>query len=484
MMEKLLLKFSSKKNKGRYLEPTTVYEICQWTSGKLVTDVWQTLVSGVSTDTRTITPGDLFVPIKGENFDGHNFISEAITKGAFGVLVAEGNAIPQIPDKKYFVIQVPDTKRALGDLAKTYRARFSIPVIAITGSNGKTTVKEMIASILSQRYCVLKNKGNLNNEIGLPLTLFQLGKRHQVAIIELAMSALGEIHRLAEISQPSIGVVTNVAEAHLEFFSSLDEIAIAKAELVESLKKENTIVLNADDARVARFAKLTKAKVTSFGIQKKADFQATNISFNQEKLRVEFQLITPQKSTNVFIPIIGLHHVYNALAAAATVWCLLPDLDLIAQGLENVKLPQMRMELIKIGGITLINDAYNANPKSMNAALQTLAQMKSSGRKIAVLGTMRELGEISVPAHQQIGTTVASLNLDYLITVGELGHHVAFGAKQAGMKPEQVYEYESNQDAAKFLSSLVQPEDLILIKASRKIKFEEIVSYLRTPCLN
>ena len=466
------------------MEPVTVNEVCEWTKGKLIVNTWEFQVTGVSTDTRTIKLGDLFVPIKGENFDGHNFLADAINKGAVGVLIAEGEQPPQVRAKKYFVIQVPDTKRALGDLAKSYRSRFNLPVIAITGSNGKTTVKEMIASVLSQRYTVLKNEGNLNNEIGLPLTLFQLEKKHQVVVIELGMSALGEIRRLTEIAQPSIGIVTNVAEAHLEFFKSIDEIALAKAELAESLNEKHTIVLNADDKRVARFAKMTKARIITFGIQGKADFQADSISFNQEKLGLEFNLITPKGGKTVFIPIIGTHHVYNALAAAAAVWSLAPDLEFITQGLVKVQLPKMRMELVKVGGITIINDAYNANPKSMSAALQTLMQMKTAGRRIAVLGTMRELGEISISAHQQIGTMVASLNLDYLITVGELGHHIARGAKQAGMKSSQVYEFESNQDAAQLLSALVRSGDLILITASRKIKLAEIVSYLQTMCVN
>jgi UDP-N-acetylmuramoyl-tripeptide--D-alanyl-D-alanine ligase len=466
------------------LERISVNDIWQWVKGKLILNTWETQVSGISTDTRTINPGDLFIPIKGENYDGHNYLTDAIGKGASGVLINQDYPNPQVRDKNYFIIRVSDTKRALGDLAKSYRSLFNLPVIAITGSNGKTTVKEMIASILNQRYCVLKNVGNLNNEIGLPLTLFQLEKKHEVAVIELGMSALGEIRRLTKISQPSIGVVTNVAEAHLEFFKSIDEIALAKAELVQSLNKNHTVVLNADDDRVASFASMTDAKVITFGIQQQADFQATTISFNQERLGLEFELITPKTSAKVFIPIIGMHQVYNALAAAAAVWNLVPDIELITQGLMEVKPPKMRMELIKLGGITIINDTYNANPNSMNAALQTLAQMKTVGRKIAVLGTMRELGEISVSAHQQIGITVASLNLDYLITVGELGHQIAVSAKQAGMKTAQVYESETTQETAKLLSTLIHSGDLILIKASRKIKLEEIVFDLQTMWVN
>jgi UDP-N-acetylmuramoyl-tripeptide--D-alanyl-D-alanine ligase len=461
------------------LEPVSVGTIVQWTQGKLISDTWQSSVKGVSTDTRTIKSGDLFVPIKGENFDGHNFLNDAIQKGAAGVFIETGRVAPQLPNEQYFVIQVKDAKRAIGDFAKAYRARFNIPVIAITGSNGKTTVKEMVASILCQRYTVLKNEGNLNNDIGLPLTLFRLGKEHQVAVIELGMNALGEIRRLTEISQPSIGVVTNVAEAHLEFFKSLDEIATAKAELVESLSEKHIVVLNADDFRVAPLAKLTKAKVITFGIENKADFQATAVSFNQEKLGIEFQLITPQGKKSVFIPIIGTHHVYNALAASATAWNLIPDLELIAQGLENTKPAKMRMELVEINGIKVINDAYNSNPKSMQAALQTLAEFKTIGRKIAVLGTMRELGEIAIAAHQQIGTMVASLNLDFLVTVGELGHQIASGAKRAGMNPANVREFESNQAIAEFLVGIIKPGDLILIKASRKIKLDGLVSDLQ-----
>ncbi|MCX7919103.1 MAG: UDP-N-acetylmuramoyl-tripeptide--D-alanyl-D-alanine ligase [bacterium] len=457
------------------MESITVTQIVQWTQGKLIHDTWGLPVTNISTDTRTLTIGDLFVPIKGEHFDGHNFLEEAIRKGAAGILIAEGNPLPHIQWQNHFVIQVKDTKRALGDLAKHYRAQFDIPVIAITGSNGKTTVKEMVAQILNQRFSVLKNEGNLNNEIGLPLTLFQLGTKHRVAVIELGMSALGEIKRLAEISQPSIGVVTNVAEAHLEFFKSVDEIAMAKSELVTSLNENHTAVLNIDDERVARFKELTKAKILTFGIQNRADFRATEIRFNQEKMRIEFQLLSPQGYHQVCMPILGQHNVYNALASTAAVWSLMPDIELIAAGLATIKPAKMRMELIELNGIIIINDAYNANPKSMHSALETIANLKVTGRKIAVLGTMRELGQIEVSAHQQVGIKVANLNLDYLITVGELARQIADGAKQAGMAPERIFELDSNQQAVEVLSGLIHSGDLVLVKASRKLKFEEIV---------
>ncbi len=438
-----------------------------------------TMISGISTDSRKINAGEFFVPIKGENFDGHDFIQNALDRGAVGSFVESGKAEKVKNQNKAAIIEVENAKYAMGELAKYYRQRFHLPVIAITGSNGKTSTKEMTASILGTKYNVLKSEGSFNNDIGLPLTLFKLNKGHQATVLEMGMNNYGEIRRMVSIIPPDIGVVTNVAEAHIEFFGSLENIAKAKYELVESMTDMNTAVLNADDSRVREFAHRTKAKPVFFGLKSsRADFSASDIQFVTNPYGLEFTLTTPKGKEKVHLPVLGEHQISNALASVAAVWQIDQDITMIKEGLKKVKLEKMRMQIISIGGVMVINDAYNANPKSMCAALDTLQKLPSKGKKIAVLADMLELGESSIRMHRNIGKIAADCGLSHLITIGNMAKYIAQEAKQNGFNSKNIYACDENNEVQDILNKVIQSGDLVLFKGSRKMKLETIVESL------
>lgn len=463
----------------RKLEPLRISEICEATKGKLMSGNLNTMVSGISTDSRKINAGEFFVPIKGENFDGHDFIQSAVDRGAAGLFV-ESTKVEKIKSQnKAAVIEVENAKYAMGELARYYRKRFHLPVIAITGSNGKTSTKEMTASILGAKYNVLKSEGSFNNDIGLPLTLFQLNKKHQMAVLEMGMNNYGEIRRMVSIIPPNIGVVTNVTETHIEFFGSLHNIAKAKFELLESMTEKNTAVLNADDSRVSEFASETKAKAVFFGMKStKADFSASNIQFITDPYGLEFILTTPKGNEKIYLPVLGEHQVSNALASVAAAWQIDPDIEMIKEGLKNTKLAKMRMQIIPTNGFTIINDAYNASPKSMSAALDTLKKLPCKGKKIAVLADMLELGEFSTKMHQDIGKIAADCGLSHLITIGNMAKYIAQEAIQNGLAVKNVFICNKNKEAVDILNKVIQPGDLILLKGSRKMKLETIAEAL------
>jgi UDP-N-acetylmuramoyl-tripeptide--D-alanyl-D-alanine ligase len=385
----------------------------------------------VSIDSRTIKPGELFIPLKGPNFDGRKFISEAIKKGAS-------------------VLDVKDGLEALQTLATHHRNKFNIPVIGVTGSVGKTTTKDMIASILSCEMTVLKNEENYNNEIGVPLTLLKLTKKHKAAVIEMGMQKLGEIAELAGIARPNIAVITNIGEAHLEHLKTKKNVAKAKAEIFKYLGKKDWAVINQDDEffeHLKNLATRYSLLVTTFGILEKAD-------------------ITPKELEGIELPIPGEHNIYNALAAIAVVKILKIKKESIKKGLEIFHPSSKRMEVINLKDKTkIINDTYNANPQSMRAALGTIAGMP--GRKIAVLGDMLELGAASRRAHQKIFRLAKELKIDYVFTFGTLWPGSA--------KPEK-----DKKKLIKYLKKFIRPHDIILVKGSRGMKMEEVAEALRS----
>jgi UDP-N-acetylmuramoyl-tripeptide--D-alanyl-D-alanine ligase len=381
----------------------------------------------ISIDTRTIKAGDLFIPIKGPNFDGNDFIPEAIKKGAT-------------------VLEVKDGVKALQIIAADHRNQFNIPIIGVTGSVGKTTTKDMIASILSQEKPILKNEENFNNEIGVPLTLLKLSKKHKAAVIEMAMQGLGEIALLAKIVRPKIAVITNIGEAHLAFLKNKKNIAKAKSEIFKYLTKKDCAVINADDEYFEDLKSKVKkrgAKVITFGITEKADVTAKDL-----------------KGIKLLIP--GEHIIYDALAAIAAAKILKIKKKSIKKGLENVVLSDKRMDIInRKDGVKIINDTYNANPQSMTAALKVLTCLK--GRKIAVLGDMFELGKSAKRSHQKIGKLAKDLGVDILFSVGKLSKE---------MKAN--FHYSNNRLAISKLKKIIKPGDRILVKGSRGMKMEEI----------
>jgi UDP-N-acetylmuramoyl-tripeptide--D-alanyl-D-alanine ligase len=432
-------------------------------------------VKGVSIDSRTIREGELFVAIKGDRFDGHDFVPEVMKRGAWGSLVARTvleNRSSLLGGLKN-VLPVEDTLTALQEMAYWHRRQFAIPVVGITGSNGKTTTKEMLAGILQQQGPVLKNEGNLNNHIGVPLTLLRLNASHTAAVVEMGMSAAGEIDLLARFVGPDVAVITNIGPAHLEFLRSLDLVAQAKGELFSHLKPEGTAVLNADDRYFDELKRKFSGRVLSFGMDRMSDMRASHI--RQEKGFTDFTIRSDGSSTNVRLRAVGRHNIYNALAAAAAALAVGMSLDVVKNGLESFLPSAMRSELRQVQGRTVLADCYNANPASMDAALATLISLKSGGRAIAVLGDMLELGTVTVDAHRAIGETVARLGVDLVITLGQLAKHVGEGAIDAGMPKDRVLEAGSQAEAAALLKKLSRPGDTVLIKGSRGMKMEKIL---------
>jgi UDP-N-acetylmuramoyl-tripeptide--D-alanyl-D-alanine ligase len=389
-------------------------------------------IRGISTDSRAIQPQELFIPLRGKKHDGRKFTKEALKKGAF-------------------VLECQDGLTALQDLAAYHRSKFKFPVIGVTGSVGKTTTKDMIASILSQEKNTLKNEENLNNEIGVPLTLLKLRKKHKAAVIEMAMQRPGEIELLARIARPTISVVTNIGEAHLEFLKTQRNVAKAKAEIFEFQTKKDFAVINADDEYFEHLisnVKCQMSNVITFGILEKAK-------------------VTPKDLKGMELPVPGEHNIYNALAAICVAKILKLKKSSVRQGLESFRPSSKRMEIIdRPDGIRILNDTYNANPQSMAAALKVLSS--HSGRKIAVLGDMYELGSIARSAHRRIGKIAKSLGTDVLISIGKYSKE---------MKAD--FHCPNNRLAIHKLKKIMRPGDAILAKASRGMRLEEVVEAIR-----
>ncbi|MEK6742381.1 MAG: UDP-N-acetylmuramoyl-tripeptide--D-alanyl-D-alanine ligase [Nitrospirota bacterium] len=432
-------------------------------------------IKGISIDSRTVKEGELFIAIRGDRFDGHDYVPDAIRKGAWGALV-EQSAL----EAKYAtmgglqnVIPVEDTLFSLQEMSLIHRKKFILPVIGITGSNGKTTTKEMLASILLQKGPVLKNEGNLNNHIGVPLTLLKMDDHHKAAVIEMGMSGLGEIKTLARLAMPSAGVITNISAAHLQFLGSTDTVAEAKGELLQTMRPDGTAVLNADDRYFTTLRNKYPGRVLSFGIERSADVRASDI--RQERDMTDMTLHADGRSVLVRLRTVGRHNVYNALAAAAAALATDLPLETVKFGLEEFRPVAMRSELRDVKGRTVLADYYNANPGSMIAALETLASLKTGKRTIAVLGDMLELGDAAAGSHHAIGATAAKLGIDIMITVGPLAKHIAEGAVAAGMARDRVFEAETTSRGAELLKEHSRPGDTVLIKGSRGMKMEKVL---------
>ncbi len=429
------------------------------------------LYRNVTTDTRTVGEDDLFAALKGEKFDGHDFIEQAVSDGAAGVIVEDAARL--YPDGDYTIFVVKNTRKAYQDLALFHRRRFSIPVVAVTGSAGKTSTRALIATVLEQKYNVLQTEKNFNNEIGLPRTLLQLTKEHGACVVELGMRGLGQIKELADIAEPTVGVVTNVGKSHIELLGSQAQIARAKGELVEALGSDGTAVLNQDDKRVAAMAGKCKGKVVGFGIINDAPVMAGTIK-NSEK-GLSFTCRCFDQVIDVHMAVIGTHNVYNALAAVAVGRLLGLSEHQMQKGLAEYKGVPMRQELVNIDNVVFVNDAYNANPASMKEAVDTLVTL-TGGRKIAVLGGMLELGDWAEKEHEKIGTYLADKKVDVLIALGDEARFMAKAAKAAGMN--EVYTVTTHAEAAAVLRRIMRQGDTVLLKGSRGFAMEKILPYI------
>jgi UDP-N-acetylmuramoyl-tripeptide--D-alanyl-D-alanine ligase len=439
----------------------------------------ETRFQAISIDSRTTKAGDLFIAISGEKHDGHNFLRDAFHRGALGVLVAEDyiNRQSPVPKQEELWMAVPDTLRALGNLAAFRRRRSDVSVVAITGTNGKTTTKEMTATVLGQAFKVLKTPGNFNNLIGLPLTLFGLSDRHDWAVLELGMNRPGEIRRLAEIASPDLGVITNVEPGHLAGVKDIHGVMEAKGELLEGLGKDGTAVLNIDDPRVCRLSERFAGRVVTFGIHNSAEVSGTPVS--QTRTHSSFDLSWYDESVRVALKVLGKGAIYNALAAAAVGYRVGLSMEEVKKGLESaISLPG-RMEISTLsGGMHLIDDTYNANPGSVAMAIETLCALKGGGRGIFVIGEMMELGQHARNAHKQIGILAARAGMAGIYATGEFAGTVAEGALGAGMDPGKIF-VGTREQIVEALKRRSGPGDWILVKGSRLMAMEKVIEGLR-----
>jgi len=457
-----------------------ISEILEATKGLLLTADCGKIIGEISTDSRKIPDNCLFIPLKGDNHDGHDYIESSLENGAAAALVEKESGIQSIlkqkhPDKTIF--EVNCTLKALGDIANFWRRKFKTTIIAITGSNGKTTTKEIAFNILKRKLKTIKSPGNWNNLIGVPLSLFQLDGKQDAAIIEMGMSEKGEIKRLAEIAEPEIALITNIGPSHLENFSSIDEIKAAKGELFINLRPEHTAIINNDDQRVLSLADTNSSKTLYFG-QNSGNIRSENI--NDTKAQgLEYDLIIEDKKTHINTIAQSRQFISNDLAAAAIAHAAGIDIEDIKKGLESSTTVQGRMQKIETGSITIINDTYNANPVSMDAALSALSKMTGYTHKLAILGDMLELGTDSDRFHTAVGEKAAKSNLDYLFLFGNFAMDTKKGAASAGMTENNISIFKDITELNQSVKKHLQKGDVILIKGSRGMQLERVVSSIK-----
>ncbi len=438
-------------------------------------------LAGVTIDSRTLVRGELFVAIHGPRHDGHTFVAAALAGGALAAVV-QRDRLGEYPEAvQAKLLPVDDTLAALQQLARAVRRAWGRRLAGVTGSVGKTTTKEILAALLAARFRVLKSEANLNNEYGLPLTLLRLDDADEAAVVELGMSHRGEIARLAEIAEPDVGVVTAVAPVHLEFFSSVEEIALAKRELIEGLRGQQTVtVLNADDERVAEFARLARGRVVTYGLNSGAEFRADAIE-DRSAQGSAFDLVAPNGRVRLELPLVGRHNVSNALGAlaAASVWGVGAAEAL--RVFPQLAPAAMRGEVLRFeSGFAVINDCYNSNPVALGAMLDLLAATPGYRRRILVAGEMLELGKTSPELHRAAGQRAAAVAcIDWIIGVQGDAARLVEGATEAGHPPERAKFFPDAAEAAEFLIGLVAPGDLLLVKGSRGVKMERVVEALK-----
>ena len=452
----------------------SIEEIQKACNGRLISGNKSEIVEGFSKDTREIKDGYIYIGIQGENFDGNSYYKQAIENGAIGCIIEEHyeKNIDLETVKNKNIIIVKNSIKALQDIATYRRAQYSIPVVAITGSVGKTSTKDIIASTLSQKYKVLKTEGNNNNHIGLPLTILKL-KDQEIITVEMGMNHLGEISLLTEIAKPNVCVITNIGTAHIGNLGSRENILKAKLEIIEGMDKNGIIIINNDNDLLHKWAEENKQNynIKTYGIHNKSDYMAYNIK--EQETSVEYDINLKGEMYKIKVPVSGEPFVYNSLCAIAVSEVCNIEINQAIKGISEFELTKKRMEILKKDSITIINDSYNASYDSMKAALEYL-KITAGNRKIAVLGDMLELGEFEQELHEKVGEEVAKNKIDILITIGERAKHIARKAQEMGAKT--IYTYDNNKQAAQNIKSILKPNDTILFKASNSMKLSNIIN--------
>ena len=455
------------------MEALSVKDLLQATNGNLISGNELDEINNIAIDSRKAKLGDVFIAIIGENLDGHKFMQSALDNGCKTFIKNRSNSI-KFESSDINLIEVDDTTIALGDIAKYYKEKFVIPYIGVTGSVGKTTTKDMIYAAISNNFDTLKNEGNFNNHIGVPLTLFNLNKKHECAIIEMGMSNFNEIEYLANIVNPKIGVISNIGLSHIENLGSQDGILKAKLEITTNFDENNILILNGDDEYLSKVCKEDcNYNLKTFGFNSNNDVYCTEYIMSEDS--INFKCIINGKEEAIFIPTVGKHNIYNAMAAILVGLTLGMELEDIKLGLRGFTASKMRLDIFKKDDLTIINDAYNASPDSMKAALDILGRYEK--RRVAILGDMFEMGEHSEYGHRLVGESSIN-NVDVLITVGDMSKFIGDEAKKLGLDSNNIYHFKTKELAIESLDSLINKDDAVLVKASRGMKLEQIVEYL------
>ncbi len=449
--------------------------VAQACAGEIRRGSPETLVKNSCTDSRQAKPGDLFFAIKGERFDGHEYLDEVAAKGVAAVVVEKKKVPARLPDCAVLVVE--DVRAAFGELAAAYRKEFTLPVIVVGGSNGKTTTKELLAAVLRQKFSTLWSEASFNNDIGVPATLLRLDGSHQAAVLEAGTNHPGELAPLVRMIQPKFGVLTNIGREHLEFFGDVAGVAQEEGWLAEILPVDGKLFINGDNEWTEKIVTRTKAKVVRVGLGGKNDWRAKKIRL--DKNGVTFQVDAPQKelSGEYRVNLLGRHQVTNALLAIAVGAELGLDRATLSEGLASCVPPKMRLQFWEANGVRVLDDAYNANADSTIAALETLCDLPLQGRRVAVLGDMGELGAHTEAAHMEVGKRAAELKIGQLFTVGKMSAATAKAARDAGLT--RVIEFSDVEAAVRAVKNFLKPGDVVLLKASRASRLERIAETLR-----
>ena len=451
----------------------TISELVSATNGRLVFGNESDCIIDVVIDSRKANKDNVFVAVIGENLDGHKFMQSAYENGCKTFIKNASSSI-KLNSSDINLIEVEDTQIAVGNIAKYYKEKFDIPYIGVTGSVGKTTTRDMIYATVSSRFNTLKNEGNLNNHFGVPLTLFNLDESYECAVIEMGMSNFKEIEYLANIVNPKIGVISNIGLSHIENLGSQEGILEAKMEIATNFNESNTLVVNGDDKFLATLKeKNLNYSLKTFGFNKNNDIYCESYEMNEEDLT--FTCYIDGKKEEIFIPTVGEHNIYNAMAAILVGKELNISLDDIKNGLKNFKATKMRLDIIKNNKMTIINDAYNASPDSMEAALKILGRYKN--RKVAILGDMFEMGEHSEYGHRLVGKYAID-NTDLLVAIGKDAIFMCDEAKSLGFDESNIYYFNTKEEAIENIDTIIKEDDVVLVKASRGMQLEKIVEYL------